>query len=114
MVTPRDRFRWFEYGCLPGRPVTTTPIHLLAEDYTDVEITYEEADLAEHLTSEVYVDPSNDSIVRLKVLANFPTFVDAPKEIHFTVFIKKPNGIDVDALCHGILVVLPGSPSTTG
>lgn len=59
------------------------------------------------------VDSEDTNIIRIGVKTNFPVFSDKPIENRFTVFICNPdNEYMSDAVCHGILVVLPGRAVT--
>ena len=91
-------------------PVNLEQIHLTEEGYTDVAISIDDDDIAQYLTTEVSIDNVDDYIIRLKVRANLPLFEDKPKETRFTVFVKKSDDSAVDAVCHGIITILPGSP----
>lgn len=106
---------------VPPHPVPPTshrtldliPIKLLEEGYTEAYITYEDDDIAEYLDSEASIstDTGSPNLVRMSVHANLPNFSDKPKEVHFTLFVKTQDESHVDAVCHGIIVVLPGNPS---
>lgn len=108
MHPPRDKFRWM--NPITGQPIKLDPIHLVEEGYSIVKVSYEDDDIAEYLTTEASIDQSTDNLVRLKVHANLPVFHDEPKEVRFTIFISKSDGSAIDAVCHGIIVILPGSP----
>ena len=73
------------------------------------------SDIVEHLDAKAWIDPQDDWIVRLSVKADCPTFSDKPQDVRFTVFVKRPDTEheQIDAVCHGILTVLPGSPYPT-
>ena len=109
MKTPRDIDPRFP------KPVLRTdgdlvPIHLADEGYTEAAVSFDDDDLAENLTATATIDTDEDHVVKLNVTTDFPTFKDKPIEIRFTVFVKKSSTGVKDAVCHGILVVLPGSP----
>lgn len=113
MKPPRDVFRWFEGNQLTGHPVQLDPIHLFEEGYSEAVVSYEDPEMAQYLDTTALIDSQDDNLVRVSVHANFPTFSDKPKEARFTLFIKKYNGTAIDAVCHGIVTVLPGSPCPT-
>lgn len=108
MMPPRDHVPWTE----PGLPVHMEPIHLIEEGYDQVTVSYEDSDNAAHLATEAWIDEDDDYIVRMKVGANFDTFSDKPVDIRFTIFAGKSDGSVRDAVCHGILTVLPGGAYT--
>ena len=89
------------------RVIEFDPIHLAEEGYTEAVVTYEDSNLAEHLQTTAWID---DYLVKMKVHADFDTFSDKPIDARFTIFIKDENGSVIDAVCHGIVTVLPGSP----
>ena len=93
------------------KPVGLDPIHLLEEGYDEVAVAFDDPDFASNIDiQDCLIDQDDDYIVRLKVLAHFALFEDKPKESRFTVFVRKDDNSAVDAVCHGIMVVLPGSP----
>lgn len=102
---PRD---WpHEHPPIP-LPATFTPIHLIDEGYTIASVEYEDDELAQNLITEAWIDTDTDYIVRMKVRANFSTFSDKPKDVRFTIFVAKEDNTAIDAICHGIVTVLPG------
>lgn len=111
MMPPRDRCRW--HDPITGYPIQLDPIPLLEEGYTEAVVTYEDEDIAEYLDTIAMIDDVDDNLVRVSMHANFPTFKDKPKEARFTLFIKKEDGTAIDAVCHGIVTILPGSPYPT-
>ena len=94
-------------------PVSFEPINLLNEGYDEAYVTYEDEDAYDVLDTQAWIDDDDDCIVRMSVLANLPSFSDKPKDFRFTLFIKKQDDSAIDAVCHGIVTVLPGSPSPT-
>ena len=104
MFPPRDHMRWRK----PGLPTDMEQIHLSEEGYDQVVVSYEDNDNAAHLITEAWIDEEDDYIVRMKVEANFDTFSDKPVDTRFTIFAGKSDGSARDAVCHGILTVLPG------
>lgn len=110
MKFPRDLPRWIR-DISDFKPIDLDPIHLLEEGYSDVAIAFDDPDFASNVdVMSCTIDEDDDYIVRLKVLAHFTLFEDKPKESRFTLFVKKEDGSTIDAVCHGIMVVLPGSP----
>lgn len=112
MDPPRSIAPWMR-NPKPGMPIQLDAIHLTEEGYTDIAVSYEDSDNAAYLTTEAWIDEDDDYIVHMKVNANFATFSDKPKDLRFTVFAKKSDGSAIDAICHGIVTVLPGSPYPT-
>lgn len=100
------------YG-LKEKTADLEKIHLLDEGYEDVAISFEDDELAQNLDCLLWIDEEDDNIIHLNVLANFQTFSDKPIDLRFTVFVKKPDDSAVDAVCHGMITVLPGSPYPT-
>lgn len=84
-------------------------IDLIDEGYTTATVTFEDAELAENLDWTAEIDEDNPYIVHLKADTNFDTFTGDPKELHFTLFVYG-TGTTIDAVCHGIIVVMPGAP----
>lgn len=97
----------------PGMPTQLEPIHLIEEGYSEIIVTYEDSTSAASLTTTASIDDVDDYIVRMSVFANFTTFSDKPKDLRFTIFAKKSDNSACDAICHGIVTVLPGSSSLT-
>lgn len=85
-------------------------IHLLEEGYTEVAVSFEDEELSQNVSVEAWIDEDDDNIIRMLVETNFPTFSDEPVDLRFTTFIKKGDGSAIDAVCHGMITVLPGSP----
>lgn len=83
------------------------PINLMNEGYTDVYVEYEDDEIEQYLTTESYIDEHD--VVRVQVTPNLPVFTDKPKEARFTAFIANSDG-RYDAVCHGAIIILPGSP----
>lgn len=111
MFPPRDVLRWRSPNT--SNPIQLDPINLLEEGYTVAAVSYEDEALAQHLETSASLDSECDGLIRMTVKANFPTFEDQPKDARFTLFIKKADGSAIDAVCHGIVTVLPGSPYPT-
>lgn len=84
------------------------PIYLIEEGYTGASVKIEDETIAAASTSTVFIDQEQENIVKMNITVNLPTFTDKPKETGFTVFATKDDGIR-DAVCHGIMKVLPGS-----
>ena len=92
-------------------PVETKPIDLVDENYNGVAVTIEEDELAEYIdVTDAYIDTAEPNMIRISLKTSFPNFHDIPKEARFTVFIINDNQNAIDAVCHGILVILPGKP----
>lgn len=112
MMPPRTPFKWMPWP-LNRKSLKLTPIDLAEEGYTDFVVSYEDEELASNLDTTAWLDEEDTSIVRMSVNAHFPTFSDKPKEARFTIFAKKQDGTAIDAICHGIVTILPGSPYPT-
>lgn len=86
-------------------------IDLINEGYESITISFEDPSVASGLTVvESEIDQKAPYVIRLKIRANFDTFTDDPKETRFTVFANNPWENQIDAICHGFITVLPGSP----
>lgn len=110
MHPPRTPWRWLPHP-ITRNPIILDPIHLIEEGYqTQAIVEYEDAELAEHMHTSAWIDEDDDNLVRMVVHADFPVFHDKPIENRFTLFIKKEDNSIIDAVCHGIVTVLPGSP----
>ena len=109
MPPPRNRFRWLRHGVI----VDMERIHLIEEGYDQATVSYEDNTIAQHLSTKAWIDESDDYIVRMNIGANLDTFSDKPIDIRFTVFVSKSDGSARDAVCHGILTVLPGGAFAT-
>lgn len=94
------------------KTVDLEEIHLLEEGYTDAEVSYEDTEDIDYLTTNAWIDEEDDNIVRMTVATNLPTFDDKPKDYKFTIFVKSESTID--AVCHAVISVLPGAPSGGG
>jgi len=91
-----------------------SPIDLIDEGYSyTAEVTFEDDELASGLEAEAYIDAGTTNIVRMSVATNYEAFSDEPKEVKFTLFVKKTDSTAIDAVCHGIIVVLPGAPTSS-
>lgn len=109
MMPPRSEMRW-RNDPVTGQPVGVDPIHLTDEGYDIVSIAFDDADIEQYLDYSAWIDEEDDNIVRIKVKTNLPLFEDKPKETRFTLFVSKPEEEAIDAVCHGIMTILPGSP----
>lgn len=88
------------------------PIDLEGEGYDSVFVTFDDQEIAEATTvvQEPYaVDPPEPNVIRLKVTPMLESFTGKPKETPFTVFAKNTESGVTDAICHGILKVLPST-----
>ena len=92
------------------RPLSFQPIHLLEEGYTSAIVVFEDRDFVRHLNAKAWIDEDDDCLVRMTVYAGLPTFSDKPKDVNFTLFVRKADREVSDAVCHGTLTVLPGNP----
>lgn len=97
------------YG-LNEKTIDFQDIHLIDEGYTDAAIKFDDQDNAQYVDASAWIDPNDDNIVRIKVDTNFPVFEDKPIDMRFTVFVRNDYTDTTDAVCHGMLTVLPGSP----
>lgn len=92
-------------------------IDLIEEGYDSVQVTFEDDEMAQHLSIETWIDEDDPNIVRLLVFAGFPSFSDKPIDVRFTLFVSKSNEeipsreMARDAVCHGVFTILPGNPS---
>ena len=111
MWPPRDKFRWLAHPVM-RQGGDLTPILLRSEGYKEASITFEDDEIAKSLKARAWIDLDDQYIVRMYINTDFETFHDKPLETRFTVFIKKNDGdiVRKDAVCHGILTILPGSP----
>ena len=90
---------------------TKNPIDLIEEGYSyTAEVTFEDSTLASGLDASAWIDAETTNIVRMSVDTAYEAFSDEPKEIKFTLFVKKTDSTSIDAVCHGIIAVLPGAP----
>lgn len=111
MHPPRSPFRWLQP--ITGNPIQLDPIDLVDEGYNEATVVYDDPDIAQYLDTDAEIDADDQNLIRMNVKASLPTFEDQPKEARFTLFIKRSDGLAIDAVCHGIVVVLPGSPYPT-
>lgn len=111
MHPPRDIPKFF---CHPQMRTMHdfTEIHLLEEGYHDVVMTFEDTEQDDYLDVTGWIDEEDDNIVRFHINTDFPNFSDKPIDLRFTVFVKKvaDDVVTKDAVCHGIITVLPGHP----
>jgi len=107
MLPPRDDMFWRDgrYG-----PIHLDPIHLAEEEYTQLFIEFENEDVAQYLTAELSFNEEEDNYINVKIDASMPFFQGDPQETRFTLFIRKTDDSVTDAVCHGIVSVLPGAP----
>ena len=89
-------------------PDDQVPIHFIEEGYTDAIVVFDNADAYDGISCSASIDNTDDYMVIVKFDTFFPSFEDEPKEFRFTVFVTKEDARD--AVCHGILIVQPGSP----
>ena len=97
-----------------NKTVSFDEIHLTEEGYDEAVVAYEDDENLQYLETTAFIDNDNDSVVRMNVAANLPSFEDKPVDLRFTLFVKKEDGSAIDAVCHGIVTVLPGAPYPTG
>lgn len=109
---------------IPGHAVVVssddyTPINLPEEGYSEIQLVFEDTSHSSHITWTARIDTDGDgpNVVKFVIGVNFPTFSDNPVDLKFTAFIKgtdsETGDAMCDALCHGILSVLPGAPYPT-
>lgn len=93
------------------RAVEMERIHLLEEGYTNVTLKFDDSDFASHVANiSCEIDPDDDYIIRMTLSARFDLFEDKPKESRFTLFACRPSDDRHDAVCRGVVSVLPGPP----
>ena len=93
---------------IPGKPVLVnnkTEIHLEEEGYTQAIVVFDDIEEASGVIGTAEID---DYIVKVHFDTNYPAFEDKPIDLRFTVFVSSPDARN--AVCHGMLSVLPGSP----
>lgn len=93
-------------------PLEYSPIDLLSveEDYDpNAQVVFEEDDGHIEVIS-AYIDPEETSIIRISMSVQYPEFIGEPIRKHFTVFVRSNSGDRIDAVCHGVVMVLPGKP----
>jgi hypothetical protein len=82
-------------------------IDLPGEGYDSIAIEFEESDAVQYFTERsAYFDDEEPNVVRIAVRPNLPDFTDKPVDVRFTLFIS--NADTVDAVCHGMITILPG------
>lgn len=107
MIAPRNRNpRW-------PHPVMRVhkdqvPIDFSEEGYDEAEVVFEDSTAASGVTASADFDSEDNYIVMAHFDTSYASFSDKPKELRFTVFVKRSDARD--AVCHGILVVQPGPP----
>ena len=84
------------------------PIDLIEEGYTKARVKFEDPNASDYLTAQAWIDTETPNIVRMSVKSNGEVFSDKPKDFRFTLFISNPGDTAVDAVCHGMITVLPG------
>lgn len=87
------------------------PIKLLEENYSNAYVLIEDDAIANNSETDAWIDPEYDNVIRVRIAVNLPTFTSKPKETGFTVIVEQDD-LTRDAVCHGILKVLPGSKFT--
>ena len=112
MLPPRTHARWLDN---PVMLEYNEPekIMLTEEGYdSEATVAFDDADAAEYISAEAYIDDELDYLIHLVIAPNFPVFEDKPKDLRFTLFIKRTdNGTDYyDAVARIMLSVLPGAP----
>lgn len=109
MRPPRDRMRWTD-GKIGYGPVHLDPIHLAEEGYSKASVTFDDQEVAQYFTDvNAEIDEETDHYVRLRLLAQLPLFEDKPRETRFTVYVTNKITRVKDAVCHGIISVLPAN-----
>lgn len=91
-----------------------TPINLTDEGYAKASITFDDPAIAEFITASAYIDETDDHLVNVSIAVDAPTFKDKPIDVRFTVFVSDESESVRDAVCHGILSILPGSSFKEG
>ena len=88
---------------------TMVPIDFEEEEFSNPSVRWNDAT---DITSAAYIDNEfSNNTVKVNITANLPTFEKDPVERKFTVFMERPDqngGTAVDAVVHGILIILPG------
>lgn len=84
------------------------PIDFSDEGYTSYKVVFDNSAniTASAARDTTYADMPNT--VKMTATVNLPAFTDDPVERNFTVFAQRSGA--TDAICHGTLVILPGSP----
>ena len=95
----------FKLFGLKEKTVELEVIHLEEEGYDEVAVAYEDSEYAQYLVTNATLE---DNIVRIKVMAKLPAFTDKPVDIRFTAFVRNSSESVIDAVCHGMLTILPG------
>ena len=96
-------------------PMKYEPIDLLSrdEDYSPNASVLIEEDDGFITIDSAYIDSSESNMIRISMNVQYPEFHDEPIEKRFTVFVNSYDMTRIDAVCHGIIVVLPGTPFVT-
>lgn len=85
-------------------------IDLKKEGYNQVGLAFDDDTLdLESLHPECWIADDDINIIKIKLYAHFPIFEDYPKDLKFTLFVAKDNELAIDAVCRGVITVLPGS-----
>lgn len=93
------------------------PIDLVAEGYKDAAVAFEPDEYEDYVEAEAWIDQDDRNIVRMHAAVSIPAFQGRPHIMRFTVFARKPvegKPDQIDAVCHGTMMVLPGSPFPIG
>jgi len=110
MHPPRDIPRWRECFPYPKLPGKLEHIDLEDEGYTSVEIVWDDDDVLDSCTCSADFSDDSDNVIEISVDTAFDAFQDKPLEHRFTVFVGG-DSVGKDAVCRGIMVVLPGNAS---
>lgn len=91
-------------------PLKYTPINLVNEGYDPTAKVVFEEDDGHIQVIDASVDIEEPSIIRIAMNVQYPEFTGKPIKKHFTVFMKSYDEQRIDAVCHGVVAVLPGTP----
>lgn len=89
---------------------TLIPIHLIAEGYTGVIVSFSET-IPGLTVSKAWIDPNKDWIVRTILSAEVPSAIMKKVETMFQVRVYRSDEFDneiKDVVCKGKLIVVPG------
>ncbi len=83
------------------------PIHLRAEGYTDITVSFKDA--PEGLTASAWIDEKDDWIIRVHFSAACADAIQDPVKVMYAVFAKGTQGKHPvkDLVTKGVLVILP-------
>lgn len=87
---------------------TMVPIDFTEEGYTGYSVVFDDPDDLTPTVARYTVNGEVNTLL-MTVTANLALFTDNAVERNFTIFATRPGA--TDAVCHGTLVILPGSPS---